>query len=196
MNRQNEGKAAQAISILMGAINDIASSDLREYLREVVHEFQDHPGGSSHHHGYRYGLLIHTAEVVKLAPDMAAICGGDPEIVKIAAIMHDYGKIHDYSWEQYCPSELYTDDDPNMYHKPVIKLPGFQKAAHIVASYDKWQQTLGLIVAATSFHTAVGKCILSHHGQLEWGSVLTPSTPEEWCLHLADMASANAGVIL
>jgi 3'-5' exoribonuclease len=203
MNRQNEGKQDVAGKFLTHAI-EMLVPELRGFLYDVVHEMSHHPGGSTHHHGYRYGLLIHTAEVLKLAGAMARTMKADETVVRVAAIMHDWGKIYDYEIRREMVTKTVEAGPWPLVLVPldiVTKRPGFQKAAHIIASYDRWQKAKfdfgkGLVDDYSRFHDAVGRCILSHHGQLEWGSVLTPSTPEEWCLHLADMASANAGVIL
>lgn len=199
MNRQNEGKCEKAIIELHKATGDFYVCEreaLGDFLRNVIDDFGDNPGGSTHHHGYRYGLLIHTAEVVKMARQMMM---GNTLVVTAAAIMHDWGKIYDYEITRKRYSKEISPGVYSLslnYRDEVKRRPGFQKAAHIIASYDRWQSVRETVDLDTSFRIAVGKCILSHHGQLEWGSVLTPSTPEEWCLHLADMASANAGVLL
>jgi len=36
----------------------------------------------------------------------------------------------------------------------------------------------------------VAHCILAHHGRPEWGSAITPQTPEALTLHWADCLSA------
>lgn len=196
MNRQNEGKqdvARKTLDSILADFNVCEKKELGDFLCNVIDQMSDRPGGSSHHHGYRYGLLIHTAEVVVAARYLQMATGGDREVVTVAAIIHDWGKIYDYDYE--IKRESYTPAGTLMLkqYDVVTKRPGFQKAAHIIASYDRWREFKD---CADEFHYAVGRCILSHHGQLEWGSVLIPSTPEEWCLHLADMASANAGVVL
>lgn len=198
MNRQNEGKHDEAGKYLLNCIQRM-TPELHAFLLDVVNSFSHHPASEAHHHGYRYGLIIHTAEVTKIAREMARVMGADLAVVTVAAIMHDWGKIYDY--EMKGGEKLQYPDLLCENPLVVMKRPGYQKAAHIIASYDRWQKAKfdfgkGLVDDYSRFHAAVGRCILSHHGQLEWGSVLTPSTPEEWCLHLADMASANAGVLL
>lgn len=213
MNRQNENMVETAKRWLQEQINLVKQPELQTFLSGVVKEFEDHPGGSTHHHGYRYGLLIHTAEVTELAVIMAmTMRNADEKVVRVAAIMHDWGKIHDYEFKDDYTYEVVRDTSgfeigsrSRVSGKHVVKRPGYQKAAHIIASYDKWNSIYDTdyndvsrkwVTDNNDFITKVGRCILSHHGQLEWGSVLTPSTPEEWCLHLADMASASAGVVL
>lgn len=200
MNRQNEGNRDNAYFVIDEALEEFGD-ELKGFLRTAVADFGDHPGGSTHHHGYRHGLVIHTAEVVRLSWAMARKMGADTDVVLAAAIMHDWGKIYDYEIreETYCPTDGNTTLLVRATRDVVVKLPGYQKAAHIIASYDRWSSAPSVAdcdLSNDSFHRKVGRCILSHHGQLAWGSVLTPSTPEEWCLHLADMASASAGVVL
>lgn len=191
MNRQNEGKREAAIAYIEDKIGVFYDKELRDFLCSIVKEFQDHPGSSTHHHGYRHGLLIHTAEVLKASLHLGIAMGAATSVVMAAAIMHDWGKIYDYEEIRGSLAMINGSD--------YRKRPGYQKAAHTIASYDRWQDARSLFACpsyAGGMHDRVGKCILSHHGQLDWGSVLTPSTPEEWCLHLADMASANVGVTL
>jgi len=153
-------------------------------LEDVLADMAVHPGGASRHHAYFGGLIIHTAEVVKMAQIMAPAMGASMRVVTIAGIMHDWGKIFDYTI-----TGVVVDS------KPVVKkTPGYQTGNHIIRSYDKWGEFKSMTTPA--FHEKVGRCILSHHGEVAWGAVVTPTTPDEWCLHLADMVSAQSGVAL
>lgn len=141
------------------------------------------PGGSKHHHGFRDGLVIHTAEVLKASLAIGRVLEiRDLRPLVVAAILHDAGKMYDYCF----------DSDGN-----VQRVSGYQIGNHIVASYDIWTRWL----ATQNMHYEgwwddVGRAILTHHGRREWGSGIEPSTPVEWALHLADMASAMVGVPL
>ena len=42
-----------------------------------------------------------------------------------------------------------------------------------------------------TFWLNVFGCILTHHGRLDWGSSRTPSTANEWLVHLADYVDSK-----
>ncbi len=82
----------------------ITEHSLRHTLPHVIccDKFNDGYGarvGTEHaHHAYRGGLMVHTAEVVNNAVKQSESpsLNVNLDILKVAAIWHDYGKIWDY----------------------------------------------------------------------------------------------------
>lgn len=137
--------------------------------------FYTAPGAKSVHHAYLHGLLEHTLGVVK---NCLALCGLYPKLDKqiliVTALFHDIGKIVELSGPL---ATEYTHSGKLIGHI-VLGLemvdPYFKKAKvdpHLILHYKH--------------------LILSHHGELEFGSPKTPATAEAFILHYADNIDAK-----
>jgi 3'-5' exoribonuclease len=139
------------------------------------------PGAKTVHHAYVGGLLEHTLAVCKLCMAMADHYHDevDPQVLLAAAVLHDLGK----AWELGgVVAADYTDEG---------RLLG-----HI---------SLGMEVLGPFFSRAKGldedlllhlkHIILSHHGELEFGSPRRPKTREAFILHYADNLDAKMATI-
>lgn len=195
-NRNKVNEARDLLGSIIYRIGDDKGEIVAEKLRSAVVLFGDSPGGSVHHHGYRYGLLIHTAEVVTAAIGLGQALNADPANLMIAAILHDIGKTQDYKFVHKLSEPLPGYEGTVRQSIEVVeKTPGYQLGNHIIRSYDYFRGAFDGLLDRDSANT-IGNAILSHHGRLEWSSPVTPSSPEGWALHLADMASAQSGVVL
>lgn len=168
-------------------------NDPNTYLRTVVHylkspykemcqtvlddeRFLTSPGGATRHHGYKGGLLQHTAEVCEYALQMSN--GTNHDLLACAAIFHDRNKIFEY--------ELLADGT-------IKKLDYRVLVGHVVGSlvFFLTQATrFGLDEEATY---TLSHVLLAHHGRHEWRSPVEPQTIEAHILHVADMLSARNG---
>jgi len=134
------------------------------------------PGAKAMHHAYRGGLIEHTLSVCKVA---LALCQLYPmldrDTLLAAAAFHDMGK----AWE--LSSGLtrdYTDEGQMIGHIVIsvtLLEPFLQKARDLDP---------GLVLHFKHL-------ILSHHGELAFGSPKTPMTPEAMLLHFADNIDAK-----
>lgn len=131
-------------------------------------------GAKSHHHNYEGGLVIHTAEVLKncLSVNYPAL---QIHILIVASIWHDYMKKKDYQLDT-------TDKIQYTTYK--------ERIYHISGSFGEFYHHAKLVGLDEKEMEEIGHCLLSHHGRLEWGSPITPKTPEATVLHWADCMSA------
>lgn len=153
-----------------------------------VPRFAQWPASLSKHHCWKGGLLKHTEEVANIAVDIAkaTIVEGKPidmGVVVMASVYHDFGKIYDY------------EEQVVIEHGIPIALGTFAKSAHygmihhVARSFQLFEENAPTLPA--DFRKAVSHCILAHHGRLEYGSPVLPTTREAWAVHLADMASVH-----
>lgn len=125
------------------------------------------------HHAVVGGLALHTISMMEKA--LASFNNSeykfDKELVVTACFLHDLGKI----WE--------LDFDGNYTKNSLM--------GHIVLSYtvvyDAYKD--GIITSELMYQ--LSHAVLAHHGKLEWGSPVTPSTIEAQKVHLIDMDDAN-----
>ncbi len=141
--------------------------------------FASAPGAKSVHHAYLNGLLEHTLFVCK---NCLSICANYPQLDKqvllVAALFHDVGKIQELSGAL---ATEYTNRGKLIGHISI----GMEL-------FDKYLEK-----AKIDEHLALHfkHLILSHHGELEYGSPKTPATAEAFILHYADNIDAKIAQI-
>ncbi len=172
-----------AMEYLVSVQESIQNIPLKNAVWDMLHElpsFKKGYGsklGTEHsHHAYQGGLVVHTAEVVEIALEIASSrnLSLNKDILIAAAILHDTMKVRDYS----------STGESTMYRDLV---------RHVAGSYAYWEQ-LALQNSVDEYLTIrVSHCILAHHGRQEWGSPIEPQTIEADILHYADMLSQRYG---
>lgn len=145
-----------------------------------VKEFKVHSAAKAVHHGFVGGLLQHTLAVTRLCDFMAANYSVlDRDLLLTAAIFHDFAKVYEIS---NFPMNDYTDDGQLLGHI----FMGAEKIG------QKIQEVPGFppVLASELRH-----CILSHHGELEFGSPKKPALAEAIALSFADNTDAKLETI-
>lgn len=168
-------------------IGSIKNKYLKELLENIFindeaffNIFKKASAAKSVHHGYVGGLLEHSLSVARLT---SLICSNydyaNRDLAVTAAMLHDVGKTRELSP---FPENDYTDEG-NLIGHIVI---GYGMLVEKIAEIDGFPA----ILAQELEH-----CILSHHGELEYGSPKRPSLVESWILAAADKLDANLEVI-
>jgi 3'-5' exoribonuclease len=134
------------------------------------------PAAKLYHHAYLGGLVEHTVAVAEMCDFVSQQYGRvDRDLLLTAALLHDVGKTRELSFETAID---FTDAGRFLGHviqgvtlvsEKAKELPSFPES--------KLQQLL--------------HCIVSHHGELEWGSPKRPKTIEALILHHVDNLDAK-----
>ncbi len=168
---------------LVGVIDTISEPHLKSLLqsffvedKDFVARFKNHSAAKSIHHGFIGGLLEHSLSVAKLCDYIAGVYPAiKRDLLVTAAICHDIGKIDELS---VFPENDYTDEG--------------QLVGHIVMGAMMLKERMKSI---EGFPKVLGDelihCILSHHGELEFGSPKKPSIIEAIALAHADNMDAK-----
>jgi 3'-5' exoribonuclease len=146
--------------------------------REFSTQFLSAPAAKLWHHAYVGGLAEHTAGVCRLAHAAAANYGLlDRDLLIAGCLLHDAGKVPEYRMGSYID---YTDQG---------RLLG-----HIVLGDQMLRERLGRIRDFPQ-ETAMRlrHMVLSHHGERDKGSPVTPATIEALVLHHCDHLDSHAG---
>ncbi len=161
---------------LMGYVASMTNPHFRRLLEEifanpaVAQAYRDAPAAKSVHHAWIGGLIEHVLSLCALARFSAAHYKLDADLLLTGVILHDIGKIHEL---EYARSIRYGDQGQLLGHIPI----GMQMVTEQVSKMPDFPPRLRDLV----FHM-----ILSHHGQLEFGSPKVPVFPEALLLHLLD----------
>ncbi|WP_243359710.1 3'-5' exoribonuclease YhaM family protein [Fundidesulfovibrio terrae] len=134
------------------------------------------PGAKAMHHAYRGGLVEHTLAVCRVALSLCQLYPQlDRDTLLAAAAFHDMGK----AWELSSGlTREYTDEG--------------QMLGHIVISLGLLEPFLRKakdLEPGLALHFK--HMLVSHHGELAFGSPKTPMTPEAMILHFADNIDAK-----
>ncbi len=141
--------------------------------------FERTPGSTAGHHAKIGGLLMHVFEVTNIARQTARTMKANVDLCVAGALLHDVGKV-----------ESYTVGPGGFTFTPCGLLVG-----HVVLGVMMLERRLakmGAPVCSEGQLLELQHMILSHHGQLEYGSPVTPMTTEAEIVHWADEASAKA----
>ena len=144
--------------------------------QEFVKVFKGHSAAKSVHHGFAGGLLEHTLSVVKMCEYMV---GAYPilnrDLLYTAAMCHDIGKVKELSA---FPKNDYTDEGQLLGHIVI----GVEMVNDAIREIPDFPEKLA---------NELKHCIISHHGELEYGSPKKPALPEAFALNFADCADAK-----
>ncbi|MGC8684910.1 MAG: 3'-5' exoribonuclease YhaM family protein [bacterium] len=147
---------------------------------EMVNLFKTSSAAKSIHHAYVGGLLEHTLNVVKLCDMIVSLYEGvDRSLLLTSALFHDIGKIRELGGEL---TTEYTDEGRLIGHIVI----GAEIVDKLASRIKDFPPDLILLLKHN---------ILSHHGELEYGSPKRPKTLEAIILHyVEDMDSKVAGI--
>ena len=168
---------------LVDIINSISNKYLKKLLEsffiedtEFAARFKNHSAAKSIHHGFVGGLLEHTLSVAKLCDFLATrypVIKRD--LLVTAAIFHDIAKVDELST---FPENDYTDEGQLIGHIVM----GAMMITERIAAIDGFPVTLA---------NELKHCVLSHHGELEFGSPKKPALIEALALAHADNLDAK-----
>ena len=134
------------------------------------------PAAKGFHHVYIGGLLEHTLSVTRL---LDLVCnhyhGINRDLVITGGILHDIGKIHEFSYGRIID---YTDEGRLIGHIVM----GAEMVDNRIASLKGFPAGLAM---------ELRHLLLSHHGELEFGSPKRPKTVEALIVHYIDDLDAK-----
>ncbi|MDY3796908.1 MAG: HD domain-containing protein [Agathobacter sp.] len=167
---------------LMALIQSVKNPYLGKLLHmffdneEFAKRFKFHSAAKSVHHGFVGGLLEHSLSVAKNCDFFA---GNYPvlnrDLLITAAIFHDVGKLRELS---VFPENDYTDAGQLLGHIVI----GSEWISDAIKKIDGFPVVLA---------NELKHCILSHHGELEFGSPKKPALIEAVALSFADNIDAK-----
>jgi 3'-5' exoribonuclease len=138
---------------------------------EIASRYKRAPAAKSIHHAFLGGLLEHVLSLATLArltaPHYPHV---DLDLLLTGVVLHDMGKIHELNYER---GFSYSNDGQLLGHIHI--------GLHMV-----WDKLRGLPEFPATLRSLVEHMVLSHHGQLEYGSPKLPQFPEALLLHYLD----------
>lgn len=167
---------AELVSVLKQNIEN-------EYILKLIGKFLDDenyirklksmPAAKSIHHAYIGGLLEHTLGMVKIAVFMAEHYSRYviKDILVASAFLHDVGKI-----DELCVKNNVTEysDEGRLIGHITLGAAAIDRKIREISGFPEKIKLLLM------------HCLVSHHGELEYGSPKRPKTGEAFLLHYID----------
>ena len=179
--------SSKNIELMYTELMEYIASVKNQYLRTLLEEMlvkdetlatalKKSSAAKSVHHGFVGGLLEHTLSVVKLCD---YYCTAYPmlnrDLLLTAAMCHDIGKTRELSL---FPANDYTDEGQFLGHIII----GIEMVGEVIRRIPGFPEILA---------SQVKHCILSHHGEYEYGSPKKPAIIEAVALNFADNTDAK-----
>ena len=162
------------------SINDASIKSLLEnvFIKDdaIAQKVRSHSAAKTIHHAYMGGLIEHTVAVTGICDYLSTRYKFvNRDILIAGSLLHDIGKILELSP---FPDNDYTDQGELLGHI-VIGVEMLNEKAKEIENFP--EETLSLIK----------HLIVSHHGELEFGSPQKPKTIEAMILHSADSTDSK-----
>lgn len=184
ITQKNVGGMFEEFKALIDGVED---EKIRALLKvpfedsEFVERFLQAPAAIVVHHAYKGGLLEHTLGVMKLCESISALyTEANRDLLIAGAVLHDLGKVHEYEVRSF----------------GIERTTEGELIGHIVMGskmLEEWSRKVPDFPKKDLYHLV--HMVLSHHGELEWGSPTVPKTLEAMILHTADDLDSKIGQI-
>lgn len=178
-------KKEEMIDLLNQAILSITKPTINRIVRHILNKhhksFFEFPAAKSNHHAFHGGLAFHTVTMLKIAQSLADIY---PDLNKSllygGLILHDIGKTIELTGPT---ATQYTVEGNLIGH--IVMINDEIKEACRELNIDESEEGVMLLK----------HMVLSHHGQLEFGSPVRPQILEAEILHHIDLIDAKINMV-
>lgn len=174
----NIQKYVDRFNELLESVTDVDYKKILDncFNEDVKELYFEYPAAQGNHHNYIHGLIQHSIEVVDISLTIGQYFGDiNKDLLITAGLLHDIGKLKSYD----------LDDEGKITKTDWEALLGHLSISALFVSKitpnEIDQKKIMLL-----YHT-----ILSHHGELSWGSPVIYKTKEAYILHTADNISST-----
>ena len=192
-------KQAADYAFLLDAVSRIADPRLKAlcdmFLDELGERFRRTAGARNNHHARRGGLVEHVAQMMRTTE---AVCGAYPilnrDLMFAGVLLHDSGKM----WENSLPVDGFVmpyDERGEMMGHISIGMELTNRLWRQMAERPEYEAWKKMTPPVEDLRLHLTHLILSHHGELQYGSPVLPKTPEAFALHYIDNLDAKMEMV-
>jgi len=166
---------------------DLENPNLRALFGRMVSDeefweaFCAAPAAKGMHHARIGGLLEHSVQCLRIARAAAEMYPVNRDLLLFGAVFHDVGKVRELSWGG--GGFAYTTEGRLEGHVVL----GERLVSSYIAGIEGFPDELRL---------QISHILLSHQGEIEYGSPAQPKTLEALLVHLIDNLDARAAMFL
>ncbi|MDX6765377.1 MAG: HD domain-containing protein [Candidatus Methylacidiphilales bacterium] len=192
---ERRGKLEEDWALFQDTFQNLADARLKAVaclaLEQYEKKWKRAAAARSYHHARRGGLLEHTAQMLRCARALAPLYTEvTPDLLYCGVLFHDVGKL----WENDYPERGFTTQPTRkgeLIGHITIGVEVVNKLWHEAAQKDPETFAATVSPAPDLVRDHLLHLIVSHHGELEFGSPVVPKTPEGWLLHHIDNIDAK-----
>lgn len=178
-------KKEEMVDILNKAILSIEIPSINRIVRHILnkyqHDFFEFPAAKTNHHAFYGGLAYHTVSMLKIAQSLIDIYPNlNKSLLLGGLILHDVGKVIELTGPT---ATQYTMEGTLIGHIVMINDEILKACAEL--SIDETEEEVVLL----------RHMVLSHHGQLDFGSPVRPRLKEAEVLHQIDLIDAKMNMM-
>jgi 3'-5' exoribonuclease len=161
------------------------------FLAEYGERFRRTAGARSYHHARRGGLVEHVAQMMRLAMAVAPLYPQlNLDLLIAGVLFHDAGKL----WENHLPETGFTmgyDERGELMGHISIGLELVNSLWRKLQTNENTQAWDALNPASEDVRIHLLHLIGAHHGEPQFGSPVSPKTPEAMALNYIDNLDAR-----
>jgi 3'-5' exoribonuclease len=160
------------------------------FLKEWGDRFRRTAAARNYHHARRGGLVEHTAQMMRIAREIAPLYPQlNADLLLAGILFHDCGKL----WENQMPENgfnmSYDERGELMGHISIgLELVNSLWRKIFSENSTAWKD---LVPASEDVRLHLLHLISAHHGEPQFGSPVSPKTPEAMALHYIDNLDAR-----
>lgn len=161
-------------ALLSFCTDDALIPIIRDFSEVLYTPYSKYPAATSVHHAYPGGLLNHTYQMLHMLEGLYPCLPYEIKVERciLAILFHDYGKVYEYNQQGEPQQDMYL-------------------LGHIYLSAHKLHNVLQQKGIDAEETKRIIHCVLSHHGELEFGSPVKPCTQEAAIVGYLDNISAK-----
>lgn len=183
-SKEDPAVMLKELDAIIGGVKDVHLNGLLSAIfadAEIRARFASAPAAKAMHHPYLGGLIEHVLSICGLAGGVSAHYGNslNKDLLLTGAILHDIGKIYELSYQR---SFDYTDEGRLLGHITI----GVELIDKKLSAMPDFPPELSMLLK---------HMLLSHHGQLEFGSPKRPKTLEALVLSYLDDLDAKVNAM-
>jgi 3'-5' exoribonuclease len=161
------------------------------FMMEYGERFKRTAGARSYHHARRGGLVEHTAQMMRLARQIAPLYPQlNLDLLLAGILFHDAGKL----WENHLPEDGFTmgyDERGELMGHISIGLELVNSLWRKLQAGENASQWEKLTPSSEDCRLHLLHLISAHHGEAQFGSPVAPKTPEAMALNYIDNLDAR-----
>jgi len=165
------------------------------FLEELGERFRRTAAARNNHHARRGGLVEHTAQMMRTAEALCQVYSALNRNLMIAGVLlHDSGKM----WENALPADGFVmpyDERGEMMGHITIGMELTNRLWRQLEKRPEYEEWKRMTPRIEDVRLHLTHLILSHHGELQYGSPVLPKTTEAFALHYIDNLDAKMEMV-
>ncbi len=189
--RAKQNEDSEFIEKSIEIINDPRLRVLCEaFLKEWGDRFRRTAAARNYHHARRGGLVEHTAQMMRVAKEIAPLYPQlNLDLLLAGILFHDSGKLWENALSENGFVMNYDERGELIGHISIgLELVNALWRRLSAENAEAWKN---LVPASEDVRLHLLHLIGAHHGELEFGSPVAPKTPEAMALHYIDNLDAR-----